>query len=94
MGILVFELKTAELNSNSYKPICGTSCAAPHVVGLAAMIWAYNPDYTYLDVAVSVKNGGDAVPALAGITTTGKAVDAIGSLRYINPPTGVTASIQ
>lgn len=94
VGILVFELKTAELNSNSYKPICGTSCAAPHVVGLVAMIWAYNPDYTYLDVAVSVKNGGDAVPALAGITTTGKAVDAMGSLRYINPPTGVTASIQ
>ena len=94
VGILVFELKTAELNSNSYKPICGTSCAAPHVVGLAAMIWAYNPDYTYLDVVASIKNGGDAVPALAGITTTGKAVDAMGSLRYINPPTGVTVSIQ
>ncbi len=94
VGILLFELKTAELNSNSYKPICGTSCSAPHVVGLAAMIWAYNPDYTYLDVVASIKNGGDAVPALAGITTTGKAVDAMGSLRYINPPTGVTASIQ
>ena len=94
VGILDFELKTVEENSNSYAPMCGTSCAAPHVAGLAAMIWAYNPDYTYLDVVASIKNGGDAVPALAGKTSTGKAVDAMGSLRYIKPPTGVTASIQ
>jgi thermitase len=94
VGILDFELKTAELNSNNYEASDGTSFAAPHVAGLAAMIWAYNPDYTYLDVAASIESGGDTVAALAGITTAGKAVDAMGSLRYINPPTGVTASVQ
>jgi len=68
--------------------------ASPHVAGLAALIWAYNPNYTYADVVSSIKNGGDAIPALAGITTTGRAVDAMGSLRYINPPSGVAAVVQ
>lgn len=68
--------------------------AAPHVAGLAAMIWAYNPDYDYLDVAESIKNGGEVLPILSEITTTGRAVNAMGSLSYIKAPTGITLSVN
>ena len=33
-------------------------------------------------------------PALSGKTTTGRAVDAMASLAYINPPTGLSAAVQ
>ncbi len=94
IGIRGFQIDTVQSNSNVYKVIDGTSMASPHVAGLAALIWAYNPGYTYSDVANSVKNGGESIVALAGRTTTGRAANAMGSLRYINPPSGVAAVIQ
>ncbi|MDH3562307.1 MAG: S8 family serine peptidase [Gammaproteobacteria bacterium] len=94
LGILDFQIDTVEMNSNVYQVLNGTSMASPHVAGLAALIWSYNPSYTYPDVVNSVKNGGEPIAALSGITTTGRAVNAMGSLRYINPPSGVAAVIQ
>jgi subtilisin family serine protease len=82
-------------NNSSYETMNGTSMAAPEVAGLAAMLRAYNPQYTYADTVGAIRNGGRSVPALAaGKTTTGKAVDVMSSLAYINPPTGLTATVR
>lgn len=89
-----FTAKTLSFDTTSYRTLDGTSMASPHVAGLAAMLMAYNPDYRYLDVVSSLENGGTPVAALAGKTTTGKAVNAMGSLAYINPPTRVRAVVQ
>jgi hypothetical protein len=67
--------------------------ATPHVTGLAAMLFAYNPNYTYADVVAAIKNGV-AVSALAGKTKTGMAVNAMNALSYIQPPTGLQAVVQ
>lgn len=91
VGILLFEIRTTQTGSNTYQVLSGTSMATPHVSGIAAAVWAYNPNYTYADVVNSVKFGGDPIPALQGITATGRAADASGSLRFINAPTGVSA---
>ncbi|MCR4300995.1 MAG: S8 family serine peptidase [Sulfuricaulis sp.] len=94
VGILGFQIDTVQSNSNVYQVLNGTSMASPHVAGLAALIWSYNPGYTDSDVVNSVKNGGESIAALAGRTTTGRAANAMGSLRFINPPSGLAASIQ
>jgi subtilisin family serine protease len=86
-------IETATENSTAQTISNGTSMSAPHVVGLAALIWAYNPQFSYLDVIEAINEGGDSLDSLQGKTVSGKAVDAMGSLRYIQAPTGLTASL-
>ncbi len=93
-GILAFSIETLQLNTTSYNTISGTSMATPEVAGLAAMLRAFQPQYTYADTANAIKNGGRPIAALAGKTTSGKAVDAMSILAYINPPTGLAAAVQ
>lgn len=93
VGIWDLTIRTAERRSNRYTSKSGTSMAAPHVAGLAALVWAFNPRYTYRDVIRALRRGGKPVAALAGRTTTGKAADAVGALRYIHPPTGLTVTV-
>jgi len=89
-----FALNRMVSATNKYRVEQGTSMAAPHVSGLAALLLSYNPGYTALDVVDSIKNGGVAIGSLSGKTSTGKAANAMGSLAYIQAPTGVTASVQ
>jgi len=84
----------AASSNTSYNTIHGTSMAAPEVAGLAAMLRAFNPQYTYLDTVNAIKSGGRPVPALAGTTSSGKAADVMSSLAYLNAPTGVTATVR
>jgi subtilisin family serine protease len=87
-------IRTLTLNSTSYNTIDGTSMATPEVAGVAALVWAHNPLYTYADVASAIKNGGVAAASLSGKTTTGKSVDAMGALSYIHQPTGVSVVVH
>jgi len=84
----------AEMTNTAYNAVDGTSMAAPGVAGLATMLRAFNPQYTFVDTVNAIKHGGRSVPALAGRTTTGKAVDAMSSLAYINPPRGLTVTVR
>ena len=65
--------------------------ASPHVAGIATMIRAFNPNFTYVQTVAAIKNGGETAGSLSGMTTTGKSANAMGSLAYIPEPTGVTA---
>ena len=94
VAITGVRIDTLALNATTYKIANGTSMASPEVAGLATMLRAYNPQYTYSDVVNSIKQRGRAVAALAGKTTTGKAIDVMSSLAYINPPTGLTATVK
>lgn len=92
-GIVMYDMKFAGYKpaTTGYNMTEGTSMAAPHVAGLAALLLARNPDYTAADVIKAIKNGGTTNTFLASKTTTGKSVSATGSLSYIQTPTGVTA---
>jgi len=89
-----FGLDMLTLNTGSYNTINGTSMATPMVAGVVTMLRAYNPRYGYADVVTALREGGRPVASLGARTSTGKAVDAIGTIRYIQPPTGVTVTVQ
>ncbi|RYZ70404.1 MAG: hypothetical protein EOP09_06155, partial [Proteobacteria bacterium] len=88
--IAFFDLRRLNLNSTTYNVISGTSMATPHVAGLAAMLFAYNPNFTYSDVAGSIINSGVSQTSLAGKSVSGKSVDAVRALVYINPPSNIS----
>jgi thermitase len=93
-AVTFFTIDTLALNTTSYNTENGTSMASPEVAGLATMLRAYNPQYSYADVVAAIKNAGRPTASLAGKTTTGKAVDVMASLAYINTPTGLTATVK
>lgn len=94
VAIRDFSITKLKVNTTSYNTIDGTSMASPEVAGVAALVWAYNPNYTYTDVINAIKLGGRTASALAGKTTTGKVANAMGALSHINAPTGVTVKLQ
>ena len=49
----------------------GTSMAAPHVTGAAALVWAQVPDGTALEVRKAILDGADPVSGLSGNVATG-----------------------
>lgn len=94
VAVSAFSIDLLTLNSTSYHTIDGTSMATPQVAGVAALVWAHNPSFTYVEVANAIKDSGRALPSLAGKTVTGKAVDAMRALAYINKPSGIAVVVH
>lgn len=56
---------------NGYGLKNGTSMAAPHVAGVAALVWAQNPALTLASLKTLIMNSTDPIPSLTGKTITG-----------------------
>lgn len=66
-GVLIH----STLPGNKYAAWSGTSMATPHVTGLASLVWAANPDMTYLEVKNRILDTVDVLPQLKGLVSTG-----------------------
>lgn len=60
----------------SYGQFSGTSCAAPHVAGVAALILSVRPELSAEQVKACILNGVDKVEALEGKCVTGGRLNA------------------
>jgi hypothetical protein len=65
---------------NGYGHLVGTSMAAPHVSGAAALVWAAYPALSHREVKARILNAAAPAAALAGTTLTGGRLDAAAAL--------------
>jgi subtilisin family serine protease len=92
LGLL--SITTQHPSTTTYNTIDGTSMATPLVAGIATLLRAHNPLYTATDAVSALEAAGPPVAALAGKTTTGRAVDAMATLAHIRAPTGLGATLE
>jgi thermitase len=73
--------KFTDGSDEQYGFMNGTSMAAPHVAGLASLLFGYNPSLTTADVKQLILDTGDSLDSLSGITVTGKRINAFNALN-------------
>jgi hypothetical protein len=69
--------------NNTYSTFSGTSMAAPHVTGVAALLKAQDSSRDWRAIKNLLLSGGDTVAAMQS-TVTGKRLSAAGSLTCLN----------
>lgn len=79
--------KYTDGSDENYDYASGTSMAAPHVAGLAALIWGYDSELSYSEVKNVILTTGDDLSSLAGKTTTGKRINAHKALLFLTGST-------
>ncbi|MBX3382270.1 MAG: S8 family serine peptidase [Phycisphaeraceae bacterium] len=67
--------------NNAYAYLSGTSMAAPHVTGVAALVWSVNPDWSYAQVRDKILTSVRPISALSGKTVTGGVLNANNAVR-------------
>lgn len=77
-------LSTATPNTYNFQN--GTSFAAPHVTGVAALVWGQNPGWTYAQVRTRILSTVRPLNALAGKTVTGGMLNAAAAVQPQTPP--------
>jgi thermitase len=70
----------------------GTSMAAPHVSGAAALLWGAAPSAPASAIGSALLAGADPRPAFAGRTATGGRLNALTSLRILLTPAPVSTT--
>lgn len=77
-----------------YETKTGTSMAAPHVAGVAALIYSIRPDLTATEVKSLILNNVDKVDALSDKCITGGRLNAYKAVRAATEPQTFTGDVN
>jgi subtilisin family serine protease len=69
-----------------YRTTAGTSMSAPHVSGVAALVWSAQPHLSHYQVRARIMNGVDKLSGLKTSTITGGRLNALGALTAADIP--------
>lgn len=73
---------------NQYSTKSGTSMAAPHVTGAAALLWAYAPDLSMAEVKAILLNSASKLSQLNGKVLSGGRLNLAEALAYVTEAGG------
>jgi CSLREA domain-containing protein len=79
-GASIYSTWPRHLMKEDYGYSTGTSMAAPHVSGAAALLWSRMPDATVAEVRSAILEGVDKLPGLEGLVATGGRLNLYGAL--------------
>ncbi|WP_197526815.1 S8 family serine peptidase [Pirellulimonas nuda] len=82
----------AQPTQQVYNTRTGTSMAAPHVAGVAALVWSAAPNATMAEVRRAILSGGDPLASLQGLTTSGRRLSAFGAFAQLPPQAAVSTT--
>jgi hypothetical protein len=80
--------------TTSYEALSGTSMAAPHVAGAAALLLAADPTAGALELRDALLAGGTRLASFAGLTGTERRLDIPGAMDRMRLPWPVTGGIR
>ena len=89
---VVVHCLTGSHGTNDFVRFSGTSMAAPHVSGVAALLLAAYPNATVAQLKAALLNGADARSVLAGKVRSGGRLNARGALDELDVVRPVVAS--
>jgi len=82
---------SSSYNGTEYQYMEGTSMAAPHVSGVAALIKALNPSLTNTEIKAAIEQSVDPKASLSGLVATGGRVNAYNALTAPSAPSSLSA---
>ncbi len=74
------------LRNNSYGYLTGTSMAAPHVSGVAALMLSLDPELSVASLTSGIVNNTDALASLTGLVITGGRLNAYKAVSSVATP--------
>jgi subtilisin family serine protease len=81
-------------SSSDYFQLSGTSMAAPHVAGVAALIWSAVPSASVAEVKAELMHGATQLTSLSGKVASGGFLNAAGAISAATSPLPDTTLLQ